>query len=223
MAGLLLEDGRLDISSIYNSNRVMYHNLYLARAGTCCSKTLYINLSDVSGFELCKRLREFTDVPILFISARKSDDDRLLALSIGGDDYIQKPYSLSVLLAKVKAVLSRYRSSNTHAPSVSILSVGDLVLDENELAVVHRGHKVDLKPMEFKLLSHMMKNNGRVITKDELFKKVWEESITSENTLNVHISRLREKLETDPSNPQYIKTMWGVGYMFSSGTKDKKQ
>jgi two-component system response regulator RegX3 len=181
---------------------------------------LDINLADISGFELCRRLREITNVPILFISARQSDDDRLLALSIGGDDYIQKPYSLSVLLAKVKAVLSRYRSSKTQAPSVSIFSVGDLVLDENELAVVQRGQKVDLKPMEFKLLSYLMKNSGRVITKDELFRKVWEESITSENTLNVHIRRLREKLESDPTDPQYIKTVWGVGYLISKNKKD---
>jgi two-component system response regulator RegX3 len=181
---------------------------------------LDINLTDISGFELCRRLREITNVPILFISARQSDDDRLLALSIGGDDYIQKPYSLSVLLAKVKAVLSRYRSSKTQAPSVSIISVGDLVLDENEFTVVQRGQKVDLKPMEFKLLSHLMKNSGRVITKDELFRKVWEESITSENTLNVHVRRLREKLESDPTDPQYIKTIWGVGYLFSASKKE---
>jgi len=170
---------------------------------------LDINLGGSSGFELCKRLRERTSIPILFISARQSDDDMLLALSIGGDDYIQKPYSLSVLLAKVKVVLGRYRL----VPAAT-LSVGSLRLDEGGQAVFVHGEKIELKLMEFKLLSYLMKNHGRVISKEELFRKVWEEAITGDNTLNVHIRRLREKLEDDPNNPRYIKTVWGTGYVF---------
>jgi len=170
---------------------------------------LDINLGETSGFDLCKRLREMTTIPILFISARQSDDDMLLALSIGGDDYIQKPYSLSVLLAKVKVVLGRYRT----APTTSF-SIGVLVLDENAHSITCKGEKLDLKMMEFKLLSYLMKNHGRVISKEELFRKVWEDSITGDNTLNVHIRRLREKLESDPNNPRYIKTVWGTGYLF---------
>ena len=170
---------------------------------------LDINLGGASGFDLCKRLREITDIPILFISARQSDDDMLLALSIGGDDYVQKPYALSVLLAKVKVVLGRYRS----APASS-LSIGGITLNENAQTVCVNGQKVGLKMMECKLLSYLMKNNGRVISKEELFRKVWEDLITEDNTLNVHIRRLREKLESDPNNPRYIKTVWGTGYVF---------
>jgi len=170
---------------------------------------LDINLGGSSGFDLCKQLRKMTDIPILFISARRSDDDMLLALSIGGDDYIQKPYSLSVLLAKVKVVLGRYRI----APA-STLTIGGLKLDEDGHSVHLNGEKVELKMMEFKLLSYLMKNHGRVVSKEELFRKVWEDSITGDNTLNVHIRRLREKLESDPNNPQYIKTVWGTGYVF---------
>jgi len=170
---------------------------------------LDINLGDASGFDLCKRLRKTTNVPILFISARQSDDDMLLALSIGGDDYIQKPYSLSVLLAKVKVVLERYRIAPT--PSIS---VGGLKLDVGGRSATLDDRKIELKTMEFKLLYYLVQNQGRVISKEELFKKVWEDSITGDNTLNVHVRRLREKLEDDPNNPQYIKTVWGTGYIF---------
>jgi len=170
---------------------------------------LDINLGGTSGFDLCKRLRETTGIPILFISARKSDDDMLLALSIGGDDYIQKPYSLSVLLAKVKVVLGRYRSV-----SLDATGPGGLILDIDGLAVILNGQKTKLKTLEFRLLHYLVKNRGRVIGKEELFQKVWQDSITGDNTLNVHIRRLREKLEEDPNNPKLIKTVWGTGYVF---------
>ncbi|MDR1422330.1 MAG: response regulator transcription factor [Coriobacteriales bacterium] len=170
---------------------------------------LDINLGGSSGFDLCKHLRMETTVPILFISARQSDDDMLLALSIGGDDYIQKPYSLAVLLAKVNAVLGRYRSMDTP-------STGDdgLVLDVDGQAALLKGQRIELRTMEFKLLRYLVKNKGRVIGKEELFRKVWEDSITGDNTLNVHIRRIREKLEDDPNSPKLIKTVWGNGYVF---------
>lgn len=168
---------------------------------------LDINLGNDSGFSLCKKLREKFEIPILFISARTSDDDMLLALSIGGDDYVQKPYSLAVLLAKVKAVLVRYRSV-----SAPVLSSGGLILDKDAQSAILNGQKIELKTMEFKLLCYLVKNKGRVIGKEELFQKVWEDSITGDNTLNVHIRRLREKLEVDPNNPKIIKTVWGTGY-----------
>jgi two-component system response regulator RegX3 len=170
---------------------------------------LDINLGSSSGFDLCKQLREDTDIPILFISARQSDDDMLLALSIGGDDYIRKPYSLSVLLAKVKVVLGRYRS----VPAALVKS-GDMTLDSDGRSLTLGGKKIELKLMEFKLLCYLIKNQGRVISKAELFREVWEDSITGDNTLNVHIRRLREKLEVDPNDPQLIKTVWGTGYIF---------
>jgi len=170
---------------------------------------LDINLGNSSGFDLCKKLRQSTDIPILFISARTSDDDMLMALNIGGDDYIQKPYSLSVLLAKVKAVLRRFQGDGD--PS---FSHGDFRIDFENMTVCVNGHKPKLKTLEFKLLSYLVKNKNRVITKDEIFRKVWEDSITSDNTLNVHIRHLREKIEANPNEPRYIKTVWGTGYMF---------
>lgn len=177
---------------------------------------LDINLDGDTGFELCRSLREITDVPIFFLSVRQSDDDKLLAFSIGGDEYIQKPCSLSVLHATVKATLTRYRNTEAMSSTTPILRKGDLILDENEFALKYGNHKTVLRPMEFKLLRYLMQNNGRVITKDEIFRKVWQEAITSENTLNVHIRRLREKLESDVDNPRFIKTIWGVGYVFDA-------
>jgi len=170
---------------------------------------LDINLKNSSGFELCKKLREKTNIPILFISARTSDDDMLLALNIGGDDYIQKPYSLSVLMAKVKAVLRRYQES-----SEDVFSCGNIRIDFENMGVYVNGQKIKLKTLEYKLLAYLVNNKNRTISKEEIFKKVWEDSITGDNTLNVHIRHLREKIEEDPNNPHYIKTIWGTGYVF---------
>ncbi len=169
---------------------------------------LDINLGSDSGFELCKKLRETIHVPILFISARTSDDDVLLALNIGGDDYIQKPYSLSVLLAKVKAVLKRCQSDENS------VTFGQLTIDFDRERVSIAGEEIKLKSLEFKLLAYLVKNRNRTIAKETLFLNVWGESITGDGTLNVHIRRLREKIETNPNNPQFIKTIWGTGYVF---------
>ncbi len=173
---------------------------------------LDINLGQSSGFEICKELRTTMDTPILFISARTSDDDVLLALNIGGDDYIQKPYSLNILMAKVKTVLKRYKSSYASTVSFGRFSID---LDMEKLMV--DGREVKLKSMEYRLLSYLVKNKNRTISKDELFQKVWGDAITGEGTLNVHIRRLREKIEENPNEPQYIKTVWGTGYVFEIG------
>jgi len=174
---------------------------------------LDINLGDESGFELCKKLRQTIDIPILFISARTSDDDVLLALNIGGDDYIRKPYSLAVLLAKVKATLKRYKNSSSDKASKIFVST-TLEIDTHLEQVFVHNKKIDLKAMEYKLLEYLVKNQNRTITKDELFENVWGHVITGDNTLNVHIRYLREKIEENPKEPKLIKTVWGKGYLF---------
>lgn len=171
---------------------------------------LDINLGGMSGFDLCKHLRMTTKIPILFISARSSEDDILIALNIGGDDYIQKPYTLSILLAKVKVVLKRY-SSNDES---NIIKFGNVEVDLDKSSVKVNNEEVKFKGMEYKLLVYMLKNKNKVITKDELFKNVWGDIITGDNTLNVHIRYLREKIEENPNNPKYIQTVWGRGYIF---------
>lgn len=173
---------------------------------------LDINLGDGSGFDLCRELRETTDIPILFISARTSDDDKIIALNIGGDDYVQKPYSLGVLLAKVKAVLKRY-GKKEEVP----YSDGRLKIDEAARQVTVDGNVVKLTSLEFRLLSYLAKKSGRVVSKQELFEQVWQDKLTGDGTLNVHIRRLRQAIEVNPDEPRYIITVWGDGYKFEGG------
>jgi two-component system response regulator RegX3 len=175
---------------------------------------LDINLGDASGFSLCKTLRETMNCPILFISARSSDDDMVVALNIGGDDYITKPYSLNVLFAKVKAVLNRYES--TEKKSGNVLIFGDIKIDIGSGIVFKAGHEVSLTAMEYKLLTYLANNRNKVISKEEIFNNVWDDSFVSDGTLNVHIRHLREKLEDDPNEPVYIKTARGRGYLFKA-------
>lgn len=177
---------------------------------------LDINLGDDSGFELCKKIRREIDVPIFFISARSSEDDMIIALNIGGDDYITKPFSLGVLCAKVKAVLKRCEENN--AVFSETIRFGDIEIDLGAKAVKKGGEPVKLKLMEYRLLAYLVNNPDRVIQKSEIFDKVWEDKFTSDGTLNVHIRHLREKLEKNPNQPQFIQTVWGVGYIFKKGT-----
>lgn len=198
---------------------------------------LDINLGDRSGFELCKKIRQEFDMPILFISARKSDDDILTALNIGGDDYISKPFTMSILLAKAKAVLQRYEKAvsmanasremsgqaaelsgnDTFASSSEtdgrILISDDIFLDTSTHKLVKNGEVIDLKIREYNMLLYILKNKGRVVTKDELLKEAWEDEFIGEGTLPVHARRIRMKLEEDPDNPKILKTIWGVGYI----------
>ncbi|MBQ6230306.1 MAG: response regulator transcription factor [Eubacterium sp.] len=205
------------------------------KENTCSLILLDINLGEDSGFELCQWIRTEMNVPIFFISARQKEDDMLLALSIGGDDYICKPYSLGVLLAKVKAALKRYESSADVAAGKSgsgsadekpgsagdgsdgndshIIKLGNALINLKKASITRDGKEVFLKAMEFKLLTFMLNNRNRIIKKDEFFEKVWETEYVGDVTLNVHIRHLREKLEDDAGSPKYIKTVWGVGFI----------
>lgn len=194
---------------------------------------LDINLGEESGFSLCKQIRAESEIPILFVSARQSDEDVLLALNIGGDDYVKKPYSLSVLLAKVKIMMRRIApgfrgealsgetrkdGQKTDVAGNGLPENGDgreavLVLDEGTMRVTVRGRCVQLRAREFRLLQCLYEHRGTIVTKEKLFEEVWEDAFFSDGTLNVHIRKLREKLEENPNEPRYIKTVWGTGYI----------
>lgn len=183
---------------------------------------LDINLGERSGFELCRKIRENYDLPIFFISARTSDDDVLIALNIGGDDYIKKPYTLSVLLAKVKAAVFRYDRTRNHTHTVRnfqqtedglVKLIGEVYLNTNIHKIIADGREITLKALEYKLLYYLFANRGKVVSKDDLLRDVWEDEHINEGTIAVHIRHLREKIEADPKEPQLIKTVWGVGYM----------
>ena len=176
---------------------------------------LDINLGDGSGFEICKNIRKTKDIPIIFISARNTDDDKIVAFNIGGDDYIEKPYSLGVLLAKVKVVLKRF--GNSSASREDIYENGRIRIDRVNKMLFVDGQEKKLTNMEFSLLNYLVDNRDRLITKTELFDNVWKDKFTSDGTLNVHIRKLREAIEKDPKNPVLIVTVWKEGYKFISG------
>ncbi len=179
---------------------------------------LDINLGNESGFALCKTLRERYDTPILFISARQSDDDVLVALNIGGDDYIKKPYTLSVLLAKVKVRLKRLEAVRQLGGAASSAQTVDgiFTIDPATMSCTVEGKTVQLKSKEFQLLSCLYSHKNTIVTKKQLFDEVWGDSFYSDSTLNVHIRRLREKIESDPNEPKFIKTVWGTGYILET-------
>lgn len=184
------------------------------REHTAALLLLDINLEDGSGFALCRELREKTDIPILFISARTSEDDQIIAFHIGGDDYIRKPYSLGILLARVKAVLRRFGQGGEEG-----YTDGRLTVDFQARQVFVEGREAKLTALEFRLLSCLVKKENRVVSKQELFEEVWEDKFTGDGTLNVHIRRIREAIERDPGKPEYILTVWGDGYRFCGGAK----
>ena len=185
---------------------------------------LDINLGDGLGFEVCRTIREKYQIPILFISARQSDDDVLIALSVGGDDYVKKPYSLSVLLAKVKVNLKRVKqlkaleaeknaSSGQTGIAYDNAKMPDITLDDATMSVILKGQRISLKAKEYALMKCLYEHKNTIVSKDRLFEEVWGDTFYSDGTLNVHIRKLREKLEEDPNEPKYIKTVWGKGYI----------
>lgn len=174
---------------------------------------LDIMLPKLEGTELCRMIRNESSIPIIMLSARKTDIDKILSLGLGADDYMTKPFSPGELVARVKAHLRRYKqmplATDKH------LSFDDLEIDEKGHNAFIKGHPIELSAKEFALLLYLAKHRGQVFTREQLFNHVWGfEEYGDINTVTVHIRRIREKIETDPSTPNYIKTVWGVGYKF---------
>lgn len=177
---------------------------------------LDLMLPGLDGFSVCKKLREITDVPILMVTARKEDVDKIRGLGLGADDYIEKPFSPSVLVARVKANLAQYeRLKQTGTQKQKILTIGDFTVNTSTRRVYVRGEEKPLKNMEYELLLFLMTNADMVFDRETLYEKIWGLDAMGDNaTVAVHINRLREKLEEDPSSPKYIETVWGAGYRF---------
>ena len=177
---------------------------------------LDIMLPGVDGFEICKQIREKKDIPILMVSAKKEDIDKIRGLGLGADDYITKPFSPSELVARVKAHLERYRrlvSSNTQENDV--VGIRGLKIDKTARRVYLNGEEKAFTTKEFDLLTFLASHPNRVFTKEELFNKIWDmESLGDIATVTVHIKKIREKIELNTAKPQYIETIWGVGYRF---------
>jgi two component system response regulator len=177
---------------------------------------LDLMLPGMDGFEVCKHIREKKDVPVIMVSAKKDDIDKIRGLGLGADDYLTKPFSPSELVARVKAHLSRYsRLVGNNAKKNDIIEIRELKIDKTARRVFIDGVEKPFTTKEFDLLTFLAENPNHVFSKEELFRQIWNmESVGDIATVTVHIKKIREKIEYDTSNPQYIETIWGVGYRF---------
>ena len=177
---------------------------------------LDLKLPRMDVFEVCKHIREKKDVPVIMVSAKKDDIDKIRGLGLGADDYLTKPFSPSELVARVKAHLSRYsRLVGNNAKKNDIIEIRELKIDKTARRVFIDGVEKPFTTKEFDLLTFLAENPNHVFSKEELFRQIWNmESVGDIATVTVHIKKIREKIEYDTSNPQYIETIWGVGYRF---------
>ena len=177
---------------------------------------LDLMLPGVDGFEICRKVREEKNIPIIMVSAKKDDIDKIRGLGLGADDYMTKPFSPSELVARVKAHMARYeRLVGSNVPTNEIIEIRGLKIDKTARRVWVNGEEKNFTTKEFDLLTFLAQNPNHVYTKEELFKKIWDmDSIGDIATVTVHIKKIREKIEMNTAKPQYIETIWGVGYRF---------
>ena len=180
---------------------------------------LDVMMPKMDGFTVCHRVREFSTVPIIIVTARGQDQDKVRGLDLGADDYLTKPFSVDELLARVRAVLRRAQfTTSENSPSLrTTVTIGRLTVDYAQHLVLLDGKEVTLTPIEYRILAYLVQNAGRVVTQDLLLEHVWgAEYIGESHMLQVNINRLRRKLEVDPAHPRYILTKVGVGYMLAA-------
>lgn len=174
---------------------------------------LDIMMPNMDGITATFKIREERNIPIIMLSAKAEDGDKIHGLSVGADDYVTKPFHPLELLARVKSQLRRYVQLGTYNDGAAKVEIDGLVLDEDAKEVILEGDPVRLTPIEYKITELLMKNAGRVFSIREIYERVWnEEAYNAENIVAVHIRKIREKIEADPKNPRYLKVVWGVGY-----------
>ena len=189
----------------------------LARSGGFDLIILDLMMPEIDGLEACMRIREFSNVPIIMLTARSEDTDKIIGFECGADDYITKPFNILELKARIRALLRRAASSAQQQREADRLTQGSITLDVAERAAWRDGMRVDLTAKEFDLMVLLMQNPGRVYSRENLLNLVWGyEYIGEFRTVDVHIRRLREKLEPDPASPEHILAKWGVGYYLAN-------
>ncbi len=185
----------------------------LARDGKFDLIILDVMMPEVDGLEACMRIREFSNVPIIMLTAKSEDADKLMGFECGADDYLTKPFNILELKARVRALLRR--AAGVQKVRGAVLTVGELALNTEERVAIRDGNVVDLTAKEYDLIELLMRNPRRVYSRENLMNVVWGYAYTGDyRTVDVHIRRLREKLEKNPAEPEYIMTKWGVGYYF---------
>ena len=176
---------------------------------------LDLMLPGTDGFEICKRIREVKNTPILMVSAKKDDEDKIEGLGLGADDYITKPFSPSELVARVKAHLARYETLTGGQTQSDVIEIRGLKIDRTARRIWVNGEEKAFTSKEYELLLFLAEHPNRVYTKEQLFQEIWGMDMLGDSaTVTVHIKKLREKIELDKQHPQYIETIWGVGYRF---------
>ena len=174
---------------------------------------LDVMMPGVDGIQVCKRIREFSTIPVIMLSARDSEEDKVAGLEIGADDYVTKPFTPMELMARVNSQLRRYRRFlEKLTPQENVHVIGGLEINEDTVEVTMDGNPVKLTPIEYKILLLLAKNPGRVFSSEEIYERVWQEKAINTDTIMVHVRNIREKIEIDPKKPKYLKVVWGVGY-----------
>ena len=172
-----------------------------------------IMMPGMDGIRATMKLRESANIPVIMLSAKSEDNDKILGLNSGADDYLTKPFNPLELVARVKSQLRHYTSLGSMAQEKGVLQTGGLVLDDMKKTVTVDGEPVKLTPMEYKILRYLMQNMERVLSTTQIYESVWDEkAVGAENTIAVHIRRIREKIEINPKEPKYLKVVWGIGY-----------
>ena len=188
----------------------------LARSGAFDLIILDLMMPKIDGLQACMRIREFSNVPVIMLTARSEDADKIIGFECGADDYITKPFNILELKARVRALLRR--AGMSHQKEAGRLTIGHITLDADARAAWKEGQSVDLTAKEFDLMELLMRNPGRVYSRENLLNVVWGYEYAGDyRTVDVHVRRLRERLELDPANPRYILTKWGVGYYLKNG------
>lgn len=176
---------------------------------------LDIMMPKVDGYKVVKHLRKISNMPVILISAKNQDSDKILGLDLGADDYITKPFNPLEVVARVNAQIRRKNNLSNSDEKKNVLQIGDIILDSYNVKVLVRDEEIELTSIEYGILKFLMDNAGRILTKNQIFEAVWnEEFLSGDNTIMVHISRLRDKIEIDSRNPKYLKTIRGLGYRF---------
>ena len=224
---LVVDDDKEIVESIEIFLRNEGYNVYKAYNGVealdiLVNKEVHLILMDImmpklDGIKATIKIREEKNIPIILVSAKSEDTDKIMGLNIGADDYITKPFNLLELIARVKSNLRRYITlgtyNNENVNNKEVLISGGLELNTSTKEVKVDGQVVKVTPIEFKILNLLLANKGRVFSIDEIYERVWnEESFNVENTVAVHVRRIREKIEINPKEPRYLKVVWGVGY-----------
>lgn len=176
---------------------------------------LDVMLPKVTGFEVCQQIREFSNVPIIMLTAKSEDMDKILGLEYGADDYITKPFNILEVKARIKAIMRRTGTKEAEKKNENVISISDMRMDRESRRVFIANKEVNLTTKEFEVLELLIMNPGKVYSRDNLLKIIWGEDYPGDvRTVDVHIRRLREKIEANPSEPKYVQTKWGLGYFF---------